>query len=59
MPHKELEVEVIVQYIQIAELRKNLSDYLDKVENGELVVIKRHKKPIAVLTKFSDSEIGN
>ena len=37
------------------EFRKNTASFLDKVENGETVVITRHGRPIAEIVPPSDS----
>lgn len=53
------ELEVQIKYIQIADFRKKMADYLSDVENGNIIIIKKHKKPIVVLKKFTDEEIGD
>lgn len=37
------------------EFRKNTASFLDKVENGETVIITRHGRPIAEVVPPSDS----
>ena len=36
--------------VNVKEVRRNLSELLDKVENGEVILISRHGKQIARLT---------
>ena len=42
--------------VNIHEAKTNLSRLLARVENGEKVIIAKAGKPIALLTKFSDTE---
>lgn len=40
------------------EFRKNTASFLDKVENGETIVITRHGRPIAEVVPPSDSVVS-
>ena len=40
--------------MQLSEAKAKLSQFLDQVERGETVVIKRHGKPIAHIAPASD-----
>ncbi|MEM6415469.1 MAG: type II toxin-antitoxin system prevent-host-death family antitoxin [Pseudomonadota bacterium] len=42
--------------VSVSELRANLADYLDRVEDGEEVVIARGREPVAKLTPVVGAE---
>lgn len=42
--------------VNVQEAKTHLSRYLDAVEQGEVVILCRHNKPIAELRKLAESE---
>ncbi len=41
--------------VTIREAQKRLSELIDKVVNGEIVIITKHGKPIAKMIPYDDS----
>lgn len=42
--------------VSVAHFRKHLSDYLDKVNSGEIIIIQRHNQEIARLVPIAQSD---
>lgn len=47
-----------VKQVNLQDAKTNLSRYVDDVQNGEVIVLCRHNKPIAEIRSLENAELG-
>ena len=54
----DLVMNAAVKQVNLQDAKTNLSRYVDDVQNGEVIVLCRHNKPIAEIRGLENAEVG-